>query len=52
MDDYNTLGLDEWMNHDELYAAFNTGITIPTPGRVANPDLAPITLLWCEAIQG
>ena len=39
MDDYDTLGLDKWTNHDELYAAFNAGLTIPTPGRVANPDL-------------
>ena len=50
--DYETLDLDEWLNHDELFMQFNSGLTIPTPGRVHNEDLAPITLLCCDTIQG
>lgn len=45
MDDYDTLTLNNWMNHDELYIAFNAALTIPTPGRVVNKDLAFITLV-------
>ena len=39
------LCLDEWMNHDELYAAVESVMA-------NNVDLAPITLLCCETIQG
>ena len=35
--------------HNELFAEYNTP---PTPKRVHNPYLAPITLLICNAIQG
>ena len=49
--DYETLDLDEWLNHDELFMQFNHGLAIPTPGRVHNKDVAPITLLCCDKIQ-
>lgn len=51
MDEYDTLTLEEWMNHGELFADFNAGRIIPTPGRVSNKDLAAITLLCCETKQ-
>ena len=35
--------------HNELFAEYNSS---PTPKRVHNPDLAPITLLICDSIQG
>ena len=50
--DYETLDLNEWVNHDDFSMQFNGGLTIPTPGRVHNKDVAPITLLCCDTIQG
>ena len=35
--------------HNELFVEYNSP---PTPKRVYNPDLAPITLLICNTIQG
>ena len=37
------MSLDKWKNYNEPFAAFNSGLTIPTPGRVQNKDLAPIS---------
>ena len=52
MNDYDTLDLDEWIDHDELFVQFDSGLAIPTPGRVRDKDLAPIILLCCNLIQG
>ena len=35
MDNYDTLTIEVWMNHDELFAEFNASLSIPSPGRVA-----------------
>ena len=47
----NELSLDDWINADELFMQFNSGLAIPTPGRVHNKDVAPITLLCCDTIS-
>jgi hypothetical protein len=41
----NLLCIDEWMNHNEVYAAVEAGLN-------NEKDLAPITLLSCQTIQG
>ena len=41
----SNLCIDEWMNHNELYAAVEAGLN-------NEKDLAPITILCCETIQG
>ena len=43
--------LDKWMNFDESFVAFNSGLTIPVPGRFQNKVLAPIIILICRNIQ-
>ena len=40
------------MDLDESFANFNSGLTIPTPERVRNKNLAPIIILICKTIQG
>ena len=52
MNDYDTLHFEELFYQYELFTQFNGGLCIPTPGRVHNKDLAPITLLCCDTIQG
>ena len=41
----SNLCIDEWMNHNEVYAAVEAGLN-------NEKDLAPITILCCETIQG
>lgn len=52
LNDYKALTLEDWINHEELYVQFSSDLIIPTPGRVHNQDLVPITLMICESIQG
>ena len=42
----SNLCIDEWMNHNEVYAAVEAGLNNN------QNDLAPITVLRCETIQG
>ena len=45
------LSLDIWMNFDEYFATFNSGLNVPTPGRVKNMEVAPICILIYQIIQ-